>query len=460
MSYIGSTPVTQSFIAGTDYFNGNGSTTAFTLSRSVVSVNDIQATVNNVVQQPNDAYTVSGTTITFTSAPSAGTNNIYVRYLSTTTQAISPSQGTVGWAQLNADTQQDLGISFKNRIINGNMAIAQYTTSSVTVNADAAFYAVDRFQAAGQGSDGVYTIQQSSVAPTGFANSLLATVTTADASIDASQQYNIQQTIEGYNIADLNWGTANAKTVTLSFWVRSSVTGTFSGALRNAVINRSYPFSYSIASANTWTQISVTITGETTGTWGATNGSGINVIWTLGAGTSRLGTANSWQAANYQGVTGQTQWISTLGATFYLTGVQLEVGTQATTFTTAGGSYGAEFDLCRRYCEVYSGGTTAEGNIPQYFAQVDSAQRPEIMLTYYPKRAAPTISTTGNFVWNTAANTQLIATFSGTFVGTFTIGANLFFGTAPGVTPGTLSGVGCILFGISGGGTITISAEL
>jgi hypothetical protein len=236
---------------------------------------------------------------------------------------------------------------FKNRIINGGMVVAQYTTSAVTVNADAAFFAVDRYQAAGQGSDGVYTIQQSSTAPAGFANSLLATVTTVDSSIGATQQYNISQKIEGYNIADLNWGTADAKTVTLSFWVRVSITGTFSGALRNSVINRSYPFSYTISSANTWTQISVTIAGETTGTWLTTNGNGIDVIWTLGAGTSRLGTANSWQAANYQGVTGQTQWIANSGATFYITGVQLEVGSSATGFEYV--NYQTSLANCQRY---------------------------------------------------------------------------------------------------------------
>ena len=252
----------------------------------------------------------------------------------------------------NLDTTNSL--FFRNRIINGDMRIDQRNAgAAVTVNADAAFFASDRFQAAGQGTDGVYTIQQSTVAPAGFVNSIVATVTTADASIGSTQQYNIQQHIEGLNCSDLGWGTANAQTVTLSFWVRSSVTGTFSGALRNSAANRSYPFTYTINAANTWEKETITIAGDTSGTWLTTNGIGVNVIWTLGAGTGRLGTANSWQGANYQGVTGQTQLISTVGATFYLTGVQLEIGTAATAFEYR--PYGLELQLCQRYCWVMSG---------------------------------------------------------------------------------------------------------
>jgi len=144
MPYLGNTPTTQSFISGTDYFNGNGSTTAFTLSRTVASVNDIQAVVNNVVQVPNDAYTISGTTITFTSAPSSGTQNVYVRYLSTTTQAITPSQGTVSWSTLDSNVQGDLGISFKNRIINSNMVIDQRNAGASITPTDGQ-YSVDRW---------------------------------------------------------------------------------------------------------------------------------------------------------------------------------------------------------------------------------------------------------------------------------------------------------------------------
>jgi hypothetical protein len=248
-------------------------------------------------------------------------------------------------------------VGTRNRIINGAMEIDQRNAgAAVTVNADAAFFASDRFQAAGQGSDGVYTIQRSATAPTGFANSIVATVTTADSSITASQQYNVQQHIEGLNTADLAFGTASAKTVTLSFWVRSSVTGTFSGAIRNAAANRSYPFSYTINAANTFEQKVVTIAGDQSGTWGVGTGIGLNVIWTLGAGTSRLGPANAWAGANYQGVTGQTNLIATSGATWYLTGVQLEAGSTATPFERR--QFGTELALCQRYYQkTYDVGT-------------------------------------------------------------------------------------------------------
>jgi hypothetical protein len=288
-------------------------------------------------------------------------------------------------------------VNMKNRIINGAMTIDQRNAgASVTVNADAAFFAADRFQAAGQSSDGVYTIQQSSTAPTGFVNSIVATVTTADASIGSTQQYNIQQFIEGYNTADLGFGTADAKTVTLSFWVRSSLTGTFSGALRNSAANRSYPFSYTISAANTWEQKSVTIAGDITGTWLTNNSTGINVIWTLGAGTSRLSTANSWQAGNYQGVTGQTQLIATNGATFYITGVQLEVGSTATSFDYR--PYGTELALCQRYfCSSFSIGTAPAQNAGggMIGKGANGATAEPILCWQFPvsMRAAPTVTT-------------------------------------------------------------------
>lgn len=233
----------------------------------------------------------------------------------------------------------------KNRIINGDMVINQRNSTVTITNADT--YSVDRFFGTGQAADGVFTLQQSTTAPTGFNNSLLATVTTADSSIGSSQYYLIIHRIEGYNTADLSWGTANAKTVTLSFWVRSSVTGTFGGSLRNSAVDRSYPYSYTISAANTWEQKTITIAGDTTGTWLTTNGIGISIAWSLGDGSSRLNTAGAWVAGSFSGATGQTNLIATNGATFYITGAQLEIGTSATPFERR--MYSQELINCQRY---------------------------------------------------------------------------------------------------------------
>jgi hypothetical protein len=347
MAYIGSTPTTQSFISGTDYFNGTGSATAFTMSRSVASVNDIQAVVNNVVQVPNDAYTISGTTITFTSAPSSGTSNVYVRYLSTTTQAITPSQGTVSYNTFDSNMQSAISTGMKNRIINGAMVIDQRNAGAAVTTSGA--YPLDRFYVSNGVGTSTFSSQQSSTAPAGFTKSLYYTVTAADATLDAADRAYIVQSIEGYNTADLGWGTASAKTVTLSFWVRSSLTGTFGGSLRNEDANRSYPFTYTISSANTWTQASVTIAGDTSGTWVTTNGIGIQLVFGLGLGSNWTTTANAWAAGNYLGPTGAVSLTQTTNANIYITGVQLEVGSSATGFEYR--QYGQELALCQRYYE-------------------------------------------------------------------------------------------------------------
>lgn len=408
MAYIGNTPTTQSFISGTDYFNGTGSQTAFTLSRTVASQNDVEAVVNNVVQQPNAGYTISGTTITFTSAPSAGTQNVYVRYLSTTTQSISPSQGTVGWNQLNTDTQQDLGISFKNRIINGAMQIDQRNSgAAVTINSGAANYTLDRWFASGIASAGVFTvIQSTSTPPTGFSNFLRTTVTTIDSSLAATDFYGVSQRIEGFNIADLNWGTANAKTVTLSFWVRSSLTGTFTGALNGTPASTaSYVFSYTISAANTWEQKSITVPGPTIGTFSSTNGIGLGLWFMLALGSTYTGSANAWTASAIYGVSGATNVMATNGATFDITGVQLEVGTQATTFDNR--AYGTELMLCQRYYE----------SCDMPYIYMGSASFSDLywnMPFKVTKRAAPTVtSTTTLQYYSGGAGTNFSPTLAG-----------------------------------------------
>jgi len=391
MSYIGNTPTTQSFISGTDYFNGTGAQTAFTLSRTVASVNDIQAVVNNVVQVPNDAYTISGTTITFTSAPSAGTQNVYVRYLSTTTQAITPSQNTVSWSTLDSNVQGDLGISFKKRIINSNMAIDQ---RNVGASGTSQSYPVDRWLYQPSQSNKI-TWQQNAgsvTPPAGFKNYLGITSSSAY-SVTSGDYFFLSQTIEGYNIADLGWGASGASTVTLSFWVRSSLTGTFGGSIRAGGFDQSYPFSYTISSANTWEQKSVTITGATAGTFGSTNGNGLQVCFSLGAGSTYSGTAGAWSGSNLVSATGATSVVGTNGATWYITGVQLEVGTQATTFTTAGGSYGAELALCQRYFW--------KAVNPHLAGVASSTTALNRMGTSLPvtMRAPPTVSYSGTIQW-------------------------------------------------------------
>jgi len=247
---------------------------------------------------------------------------------------------------------------FKNRIINGAMQIDQRNAGALNTNANG--YITDRFYVA-QTTNGKLNAQQnlnSVTPPAGFTNYLGVTVVSAY-SVTSSDIYYINQPIEGYNTADFAFGTASAATVTLSFWVRSSLTGTFGVRLINSAGNRSYVATYNISSANTWEQKSVTIPGDTTGTWiGATNGIGIQVLWTLAAGSNFQSTANSWQNGNYTTTSAQTQLVGTNGATFYITGVQLEKGVTATSFDCR--PITTELQLCQRYYEK----TYAQGVAP------------------------------------------------------------------------------------------------
>jgi hypothetical protein len=247
---------------------------------------------------------------------------------------------------------------FKNRIINGAMVIDQRNAGASVTQTTADLFPVDRFRITGTVTS-KFTGQQSSQAPSGFVNSLLIT-SSAATSVGASDYYTIDQKIEGLNCSDLGWGTASAQAVTLSFWVRSSLTGTFGGALLNSASNRSYPFSYTISAANTWEQKTVTIAGDTTGTWLTTNGIGITIRWGLGVGSTYSGTAGSWSGSLYLSATGATSIVGTNGATFYITGVQLEKGSTATSFDYR--PYGTELALCQRYLPAFSGAAGA-GNL-------------------------------------------------------------------------------------------------
>jgi hypothetical protein len=288
-------------------------------------------------------------------------------------------------------------MGFRNRIINGNMVIDQRNAgASVTGNF---VYTVDRWAQAMSGG-GVLTAQRSTTAPANFTNSLSMTVTTADSSIAAGDYYWLYQVIEGLNCADLGWGTASAQSVTLSFQVRSSVTGTFSGGVENAAGNRGYVFTYTINAANTWETKTVTIPGDTTGTWATDNTAGIQLNFDMGTGSTRtVSTANVWGAQRGIGLTSATKLISTGSATWFVTGVQLEAGSVASPFERR--DYGRELMMCQRYYEA-SGGTqtlaaAANTIMPAYFAVA--------------KRAAPTV--TYNFVAGTNTVSLSVSTTSG-----------------------------------------------
>jgi hypothetical protein len=248
---------------------------------------------------------------------------------------------------------------FKNRIINGAMVIDQRNAGAEVNPAVNGTYYLDRW-CISSGAAGKLKIKQNAGAvatPSGFINYLGVTSLSAY-SVGASEQFGVYQPIEGLNIADLNWGTANAQAITISFVVYSSLTGTFGGSIRNSSADRSYPFTYTISAANTWETKTVTIAGDTSGTWLKTNGVGMYVYFGLGVGSTLSGTAGSWAGTNYPSATGATSVVGTNGATFYITGVQLEKGSTATSFDYR--PYGTELALCQRYCVKYGGSTTYE----------------------------------------------------------------------------------------------------
>jgi hypothetical protein len=300
----------------------------------------------------------------------------------------------------------------RNRIINGAMVIDQRNNgASVNPASGIPTYIVDRWQAY-QDSTSKFTVQQNAgsvTPPVGFTNYLGVTSSSAY-TVPAGQLYQIYQSIEGFNISDLGWGTVNAKTITLSFWVRSSLTGNFGGALKNSNGTRSYPFIYTISAANTWEQKSVTIAGDTTGTWLTTNGLGLNVVFGLGVGSTFSGTAGAWAAGNFSSVTGATSVVGTNGATFYITGVQLEVGTQATSFEYR--QYQQELALCQRYYETTSFPQTTFGISQVKICIVGSTTTSNAngFSFIVTKRASPTIVLYSRN--NTANSASLVATGS------------------------------------------------
>jgi hypothetical protein len=305
-------------------------------------------------------------------------------------------------------------MGIRNRIINGDFRISQYNANTA-VTPTTNTYVIDRWRLINGGVSSKLSTQQMTsttsgyiTPPVGFATYLNITSQSAY-SVSSSDRFHTYHVIEGINCADLAWGTANAKAVTISFWVQSSLTGTFGGAIQNNAANRSYPFSYTINSANTWQYVTVTIPGDTTGTWLVDNNGGLFVYFGLGCGSSVSGTSGVWAAADYRSSTGAVSVVGTNAATFYITGVQLEKGSVATPFDYR--LYGKELLMCQRYYwKVAADGGSLCGFGSGQFPNSTTAN----LIFSYPAtmRAAPSMAYSGTFNVNGGSSAYAVSAIS------------------------------------------------
>lgn len=320
------------------------------------------------------------------------------------------SFGTVQAEKMTTESGYSLGAgnasSFKNRIINGGMVVNQYARGTFNISNGGALsydYPADRFSFYKDQTGATVAASNSSTAPTGFTNSVLWSVTTG-ASAGTADQCFIAQSIEGYNWADLAWGTANAKPVIFSFWVNTSVTGTYGVSFSNNAVTQVFVGTYTVNAANTWEQKTIAITGSTSGTWLTTTGIGLRIRFDMGSGTSfETATPNIWQGSYDSTVSGRANLTGTTGATFYLTGVQMEVGTVVTSFDWR--SYGTELALCQRYLPAYKASAANElismvqvANTNSYRAIIPYQVTPRV------KATGLTVSSVGDFYVNGNAN--------------------------------------------------------
>lgn len=344
-----------------DYFSGNASTTAFTLSAAPAFQNATEVFISGVAQKPGTDYTISGTTITFSPAPPTGTNNIMVKGLSSYAGGV-PNDGSVSTSKIadGAVTAAKLEAGYAdNRIINGGMRIAQRIEGGSATSMASGDYFVDRWKIT-KVSTAVVTGSRSTDVPSAkFSNSAQLTVTTADTSIATSDLFTLTQAIEGYNIVDLL-----GQTFTLQFWVKSSVAGAYSVAFRNNGATRSYIGQYTINAANTWEKKSITVVGglPTGATWNTTNDIGLAVGFVLMAGFNFQSLAGQWLSGNYVATSSNVNFVQTIGNTFRITGVDLRLGTSCPT-DFQNRSYQQELALCQRYyCKTFDQGVAPAQN--------------------------------------------------------------------------------------------------
>jgi len=295
----------------------------------------------------------------------------------------------LGSSATRLDTE---GANFKNLIINGGMTISQRIGTTATAITGGA-YGLDRWLAYYDGNS--YTTQQVADAPasSGVYNSMKLLVTGT-----STPNYSFfGQKLEGNNINHIGLGTANCQSFTISFYVKSSVTGVYSISVTNNASNLAYPVQYTINSADTWERKTMTIPAITSGTWEVGVGIGIFLRFNMGSPSSRTDTADGWRTGNFDGADGSTgsiSWATTSGASFYITGCQLEVGDTATDFEHQ--SYGDELARCHRYFirrnspqDGYPGSVPGFHSTSGYFNGVTQFE--------VEMRATPSLTTSGAF---------------------------------------------------------------
>ena len=339
----------------------------------------------------------------------------------------------------------DGALSNRSLIINGAMTIDQRNSGSSVTPTSSGYSTVDRWRCTINVASKL-SFQQSTVVPNNHKNSLAITSTSAY-TLGASEYFTLQQNIEGSSIARLGWGTSAAVDATLSFWVRSSLTGTFGGCAQNATGDRNYPFTYTVNTANTWEKKSVTIPKDTSGTWLTTNGVGISLGFALGVGSTFSGPAGAWSSTYYLSATGAVSLVGTSGATFYITGVQLEVGDTATPFEHR--SYGQELALCQRYYQEINTSSRTQP-LAYGYRQTTNTVRLSIP-TASTLRADPSITVSGTTVAHESdGSTTSLTGISGLYQ---SAGYVVATGTVSGVVAGALTA-------FTYGGAIKIEAEL
>ena len=420
------TALRENYVVGTPSGNYTGSTTVFNLISSYTPGGiNLQVYLDGDLQTVgagNDYVETNSTTVTFnfTLTASQTVTFLFSQTVAATGTVTSATAGQLAYypstGSTVAGTNDPAGIASigstfigmgRNRFINGDMNIDQkYAGAAATANNSTLGYVPDMFLLLsnfGGALEGVMTVQrQSATPPTGFLNYARITVTTADASISAANAYEYLSAIEGNNVRDLLFGSANAKPVSLSFWVRSSLTGTFGGGIVNEAQDRSYVFQYTINAANTWERKTVSLAGDTTGTWVTGTGRGVQLFWDMGSGSNFEGTASAWNGAASAKwrAAGNTRLISTNGATWDMTGVQFEVGSISTAFEYR--FFAFELQLCQRYYEKSYPLTAAEGEAGVTSSQawcpaVQNGGAYQGVVSYkVPKRVAPTVTLYNN----------------------------------------------------------------